>query len=93
LILEAKITCFVNRTTLIMSSVTSSDLVVNVLMLGCIVVKLELYKCVAPIVGKETNETMCAEDPPLLRGVVLYTLMYTSAKVAIFGKGTYKRSD
>ena len=36
---------------------------------------------------------MCPEDPPLLRGVVLYTLMCISAKVAIVGKNTYKRSD
>ena len=36
---------------------------------------------------------MCLEDPPLLRGVVLYTLMCISAKVAIVGKNTYKRSE
>ena len=36
---------------------------------------------------------MCPEDPPLLRGVVLYTLMCISAKVAIVGKNTYKRSE
>jgi hypothetical protein len=55
-------------------------------------VKLELFKCVAHIAGKETGEIMCPEDPPLLRGVVLYTLMCTSAKVAIVGKNTYKKS-
>ena len=36
---------------------------------------------------------MSQEDLPLLRGVVLYTLMCISAKVAIVGKNTYKRSD
>ena len=82
-----------NRTTWIKIRVKSSDLAINVLLLGCIVVKLELYKCVAPIAGKETNEIMCPEDLPLLRGVVLYTLIVISAEVAIDGKSTYKRSN
>ncbi len=94
LILEAKMTCFMNLKTLIKgSSVTSSDLEVNVLLLVCIVVKLELFKCVAHIAGKETKEIMCKEDPPLLLGVVLYILMFTPAEDATVGKRIYKRSD
>jgi hypothetical protein len=53
-----------NPTDLSTSSVTLSDLGVNVLFVGFIVVKSELYKCVAPIAGKETDEIMCPEDPP-----------------------------